>query len=60
MIVRHFERCFAIEMRASAHKHDRLDLQIERGRQGCGGFVTPALRRHTGGTSNCSPVPVWS
>jgi PilZ domain len=29
MIVRHFEKCFAIEMRASALKRDKLDLQID-------------------------------
>ena len=29
MIVRHFEKCFAIEMRASALRRDKLDLQID-------------------------------
>jgi PilZ domain len=29
MIVRHFGACFAVEMRASALRRDRLDLEIE-------------------------------
>ena len=29
MIVRHFDQCFAMEMRASALRRDRLDVQIE-------------------------------
>jgi len=29
MVVRHFGECFAVEMRASALRRDRLDLQIE-------------------------------
>jgi hypothetical protein len=47
MIVRHFDQCFAMQMRASALKRDRLDLQIEAlvRRQGGGDLATlgPAL-----------------
>jgi hypothetical protein len=30
MIVRHFEECFAVKLRPSTLKRDKLDLQIER------------------------------
>ena len=29
MIVRHFGACFAVEMRASSLRRERLDLEIE-------------------------------
>jgi hypothetical protein len=60
MIVRHFDKCFAVEMRASALRRERINLQLDAlVKSGRPLSETPSLRRHATdpqpGHSNSAP-----